>query len=1068
MGFFDTVVGWVGQNKAVTILSILLFSFFISTIALAVQKNNLAADLETCNANTPPTPNGLQHRLPSNVVPSHYDLLLHPDLEKQTFTGTVTISFKVTENVQRVILNSFKQTITSVSLLSPTSQVIETTHQLSEEYESLVVTLKSGQLTPTTDTVYKITVQFSGEMSGKNVGLYSSKYIRSDSQREVTISSSKFQPTYARQAFPCFDEPEFKATYNISLVKPNDAEYIALSNMPVIDTVNGPDSNTQTVSFEQSPAMSTYLAVFLVADFKENPVEIENPLGDNFKLTIYLPAGQELKGDFAKNTAKDIIEYYINYFEIEYPLPKLDMAAIPDYVSGATEHWGLVTFRETSLLYDENEGSARNRQRVASVISHELAHMWFGNLVTCKWWNDVWLNEGFASYIEYKGLSVISEQEGWQIDEQFLIEDLHGVMELDSKVASHPITQDATTPDEITSLFDSIAYSKGASIIRMMESFVGNETFKRAVHNFLNDFKYKSVETSDFFHYMDKEATGGINVTEIMTTWINQKGYPVVTVKKLNDNTYELTQERFLLNPDSKADETENSPFRWHIPITYITDVGASEKVEWFKPNEDKHQLNVGSASKWIKVNNKQEGYYIVNYDNWNEIIAELENEQSKFSPSDKAQLLHDAFKLGDSMTIPYNVPLDLSKYLQKINETEYVPWSVATSKFSSLYALLDNSLEFQKYLTQQIVFIYDFVDPEKLDEDTNADHLKKLLREKIMNLACKLGYSKCTDFVRDEFRKYSESLGGSSAPVKPDVDIRQVVYYYGMKEVRNVLVWEKVYNEFLKETDPQERAKLMEALAAPSFQPLLENYLRIAQIKDGPIKQQDYMTVMQYIAYNQYGESIVWDYVRNHWENITDIIDINNRNLGRMIPNITKRFSTQAKLNELDAFFAKYPNAGAGAAARVEARETIMYNINWITHNKATIDNWTIATSKFEPTYARQAFPCFDEPAMKAPFRISIIRPTGDNYISLSNMNEENSEERGNETVSHFAESVPMSTYLACFIVCDFLHKAETVKTQGIGKDFQLKVYATPNQLNKTDFALKTGYSDYQKLQSI
>ncbi|XP_059611048.1 uncharacterized protein LOC132257980 [Phlebotomus argentipes] len=1382
MAFLDTVLGFITQNKAVCVLSVLLFAFFISTIALAVQKNNLASELATCEDKDHTTPANLKHRLPSNVVPTHYDLFLHPDLDTHKFTGTVTISFKVTEATQYVILNAYKLTIESVAVHSA-SQEIPTSHELSEEFQSLVVSVKSGQLDVTTgDSTFTIAITFSGSMEDKNIGLYSSKYKKTDDS-EVTISSSKFQPTYARQAFPCFDEPEFKATYSISLVRPKDNNYIALSNMPEESSTDGPGSNDVTVKFKDSPQMSTYLAVFLVADFINSEQEIENIGGDNFNIRVYLPEGQQDKGTFALDAAVRITKTYIEYFNIGYPLPKLDMAAIPDYVSGATEHWGLVTFRETSLLWDEAESSTRNKQRVASVISHELAHMWFGNLVTCKWWNDVWLNEGFASYIEYKGLSTFSTDDNWKMEDQFLIEDLHGVMELDSKVASHPIVQEAETPDEITALFDSIAYSKGASIIRMMEGFLTSDVFKSGVNKFLTEFRYKSVVTADFFRFMDTEA--GYSVTDIMSTWTEQKGYPVVTVKRVSDTTYELTQERFLLNTDSKADETDNSPFRWHIPITYVSDKKSSgNTVEWFKPDQNSIQLNMGEASKWIKVNQNQVGYYIVNYDDWSELVNQMKDAGNQFSVMDRAQLLHDAFKLADSMTISYTVPLDLTTYLLSTNETDYVPWSVVTSKFSSLYAMLDDSLDFYHYITKQIQEVYAYVNPVNINEDTAQDHLKKLLREKIMNLACSLEHSQCMTYVRDSFKSYQDDETS-----KPDPDIRQTVYYHGMKDVRGFSDWNAIYQRFVKEIDPQERAKLMEALAATQSPQLLTNYLNIAQDKNGPIKKQDYVTVMQYIANNKVGESIVWEYVKNNWETITtEISDINDRTLGRMIPNITKRFNTAAQLQELEQFFAKHPEAGAGAAARLEALETIKYNIKWREHNKAAIDTWlkehlensksivsqektikvtdlidstpidftqftlkvincspmiqshslrvpvdfpqrlqstmcnlskptsqlllhsllemvhnpaslvrpssvsnfsrqdsstlrkshslvlslaticvilaallcivvaglvlvgrnlsrvsqssalstrnfsgfssqdpsslanrsiltlpnsvnpqqvpgrvegvmastrlsaaaakiveqlsfrlpaevrpkrynlhlhpnlvektfsgnvsidlevskpvsfiavhtkkltisstsltreasstvpleetfeyepleywvtvpketigegvyqlnmsfngslinrivgfyassyfnpeqnqtrTIATSKFEPTYARQSFPCLDEPAMKAPFKISIVRPTGDNYISLSNMNEEKNEENGAETVSHFAESVPMSTYLACFIVCDFLHKAETVKTQGIGKDFQLKVYATPNQLNKTEFALKTG----------
>ncbi|GAB0087435.1 hypothetical protein DMENIID0001_017360 [Sergentomyia squamirostris] len=941
MGFLDNLLGWMRQNIAVCILSVLLFSFFISTIALAVRKNNLIDELETCQALVNPTttapPSGLQYRLPKNVVPYHYELLLHPNLEDQAFTGSVTINIGVTGTTNRVILNSYKLDISSVVLKS-SSQSLDTTHQLDEYYQSLVVELKSGNLEHTN---YTLEIEFSGSLADKNIGFYSSKYKRISDSSDVTIASSKFQPTYARQAFPCFDEPEFKATYTISLVRPSTNGYVALSNMPQKDET--PSGSEVTVTFEQSPPMSTYLAVFLVADFKFEEIEIDTLTGDKFTLAIHLPDGLQEKGKYGLDVAKAVMDHHIKYFNIDYPLPKLDMAAIPDYVSGATEHWGLVTFRETSLMFDENEGSTRNKQRVAQTISHEMTHMWFGNLVTCKWWNDVWLNEGFASYIQYKGLTAYAESIGddWKMDDQFLIETLHGVMELDSKVASHPINQEASTPDEITALFDSIAYSKGASLIRMLEGFITKEVFQSKVHNFIKDNEYKAVVTADFLHAMDKDSA--VNVSEIMLTWLEQKGYPVITVKKSSETTYELSQGRFLLNPDSKDKETENSPFKWHVPITYKSDVKNSDAVLWLKPTDNNLQVNLEASSNWIKINNDQVGYYIVNYDNWNELIIKMNAvtpNDNTFTAMDRAQLLHDAFKLGDSRTITYDIPMNLTNYLLKSNETEYVPWSVVTSKLTSLYRLyvsFGESWNMQTYIHSQLEQIYAYIDPTT--SSANDDHLKKLLREKIMNLACTVNLGKCIKYVNEEFNNYLNNIGKDEG--KPDLDIRSVVYYHGMRSVINREDWQAVFDQFEKETDPQERAKLMEALAATMETSLLQRYLQIAQNRNGPIKKQDYVSVMQYISNNPNGEDIVWDYVRNNWDAITDYIDINDRTLGRMIPYITARFHSQERLKQLEEFFQKHPNAGAGAAAREEAKETIEHNIKWVEHNKPAIDAW-------------------------------------------------------------------------------------------------------------------------------
>lgn len=317
------------------------------------------------------------------------------------------------------------------------------------------------------------------------------------------MATSKFEPTYARQAYPCFDEPAMKAKYKVSLVKPLGDDYIALSNMDQ-DGKEIADTETQTalVTFKESVPMSSYLSCFIVSDFKHEQQTVKaNGIGDDFLMRVFATPAQLTKVDFALKSGVSITEYYIQYFKVPYPLPKLDMAAIPDFVSGAMEHWGLVTFRETGLLYDVSISSTVNKQRVASVVAHELAHMWFGNLVTMAWWNELWLNEGFATYISYKGVDHV--QPDWKMSDQFLISDLHGVLGRDATLATHPIVQPADNPDQITELFDSITYSKGASIIRMLEDMVGEANFQTAVTNYLEKHKYGNAVTEDLLAELD-------------------------------------------------------------------------------------------------------------------------------------------------------------------------------------------------------------------------------------------------------------------------------------------------------------------------------------------------------------------------------------------------------------------------------------------------------------------------------------------------------------------------------------------------------------------------------------
>lgn len=350
-----------------------------------------------------------------------------------------------------------------------------------------------------------------------------------------------------------------KAKFKITLVRPTSNNYSSLSNMNV-EQEKEIDNDLTEVSFHESVPMSTYLSCFIVSDFAfKNQTVDSRGIGSPFEIRVYSTPQQVAKVDYALYVGRSITEYYIQYFNIGYPLPKLDLVAIPDFVSGAMEHWGLVTFRETALLYDEKISASSNKQRVATVIAHELAHMWFGNLVTMKWWNDLWLNEGFASYIEYKGVNEVHPE--WRMLDQFIIDDLHGVMNLDATLASHPIVQKVENPDQITELFDSITYSKGASIIRMLEDFVGPEKFKEAVTNYLTAHKFNNAVTDDLLSEI--ESLGfDFNVKEVMRTWTEQMGLPVIEFEKVSENSYKIKQKRFLLNAEDYNKKFEDSPFK--------------------------------------------------------------------------------------------------------------------------------------------------------------------------------------------------------------------------------------------------------------------------------------------------------------------------------------------------------------------------------------------------------------------------------------------------------------------------------------------------------------------------
>ncbi|KAJ7382213.1 hypothetical protein OS493_036246 [Desmophyllum pertusum] len=430
-------------------------------------------------------------RLPDNIVPVHYDVLLYIDLKKLEFHGKVEILVNVTKPTENVLVHVNKMNITSVSVEKASGgDPLEIQRKFwFEKNQFYVIIMKPALM----KGQYKIKMEFKAWLTDDLAGLYKSTYKRKDG-REVTIAATQFQPTDARRAFPCFDEPALKATFTVTLA--HDPSYISISNMPIKATET--QDRWQLDRFNKTPIMPTYLLAFVVCDFKHK-TEISK---SGIKMTFYAPPDQIDQVDYAKSVGVKMLDYMEDYFNIKYPLPKADMIAIPDFAAGAMENWGLITYRETALLFKPGASSESNKKRVASVISHELAHQWFGNLVTMDWWDDLWLNEGFASFVEYYGVN--ETEPSWKMLDQFVVADMYSAFTLDGLANSHPIKVPVNHPDEINEIFDSISYNKGASIIRMLQFFLGRTVFLKGLTNYLNKYRYGNTVTDDLWNALEK------------------------------------------------------------------------------------------------------------------------------------------------------------------------------------------------------------------------------------------------------------------------------------------------------------------------------------------------------------------------------------------------------------------------------------------------------------------------------------------------------------------------------------------------------------------------------------
>uniref|UniRef100_A0ABM5GJS6 Aminopeptidase n=1 Tax=Pogona vitticeps TaxID=103695 RepID=A0ABM5GJS6_9SAUR len=874
-------------------------------------------DMNACPAQNDETSGDWTNfKLPTHFYPNHYDLELMPEMAEDRYNGTVTISITAEQTTQHIWLHLRETKITEMPLLKTSAgQSVFLTRCFEYKPQEYVVVEAQEPLAPDT---YLLTMKFQGQLNGSLVGFYRTTYVEDGITK--SIAATDHEPTDARKSFPCFDEPNKKATYKISIT--HEDSYKALSNMPVEETIalgNGWNRTT----FHTSVPMSTYLVCWAVHQFDFIP----RVSSRGIPLRIYAQPKQIHTAEYAANVTKVIFDFFEDYFNMNYSLPKLDKIAIPDFGTGAMENWGLITYRETNLLYDPQESAASNKQRVAAVVAHELVHQWFGNIVTMDWWDDLWLNEGFASFFEFLGVN--ATEGDWQMLDQILIEDLFPVMKEDSLVSSHPIVVDVSTPDEITSVFDSVSYSKGASILRMLEDWISPEKFKAGCQKYLEYYKFKNAKTDDFWKAM--EEVSGESVKEVMDTWTRQMGYPVLDVH----SNLTITQRRFLLDPNADLSQPPSEfSYRWTIPVkwnrgeitrTQLYNKSVSAGITITPPSDP-------AASSFLKVNQNHVGFYSVNYETqvWDDLVHIMVNSPQNFSQADRAGFIEDAFSLARARLLRYSYALNLTKYLEK--EEEYIPWQRAIVAVSYIGDMLqdDNALypKFQEYFRTLVKPI-----AEKLGWNNDGGHIDSLLRTTVLDFACDMNDPEALD---NATRLFNNWLNGASL----DVNLRLLVYRYGMQNSGNEEAWNYMFEKYKNTQLAQEKEKLLYGLASVKNITLLDRYIQCVY-NTSLIRSQDVFTVLRYISYNPYGKTMVWDWVRLNWEYLVNRFTLNDRNLGRLVARITGTFNTELQLWQMEEFFAKYPDAGAGAASRKQALETLRSNIEWLKQHREEIAAW-------------------------------------------------------------------------------------------------------------------------------
>lgn len=869
-------------------------------------------------------------RLPDYVRPNHYDLHIMTDMTAFTFKGTAEIDITVTKKgINQIVLHALDLDISEARLQSADKLHSEDADEIRFDKANDFLILEFASLSKWLETSSEFVLQltFNGTLKTSMSGFYRSSYVVDGKTEWLAVTD--FEPTDARRAFPCFDEPAMKANFTITLTYP--VGYQGISNMQELGRTTSP---TRIESkFATSVRMSTYLVCYSINKFES----IQTTTTDGkVKVRVWTTPDTISQAEYALEVGKYVLGNYTDYYGIPFPLSKLDLIAIPDYSAGAMENWGLITFRQTALLYDPQQSSSSDKQRVAVVIAHELAHQWFGNLVTMKWWNDLWLNEGFASFMEYKGVNFIHPD--WSMWEQFLYDDRSTAMDLDALRTSHAIAVDVKHPSEIGQLFDSISYSKGASIIRMLEAYLGTFTqaprlFQNGIHDYLEAHKYGNAETAQLWQAVSDatESVGRLDIATMMNTWTSQVGFPYLQLTPVpGQRQLDVTQRRFLVNGNKSHEDAT----LWWVPFVYKTFGGAPTLKPLPKTRSERIPFDA-SRDGYVLGNVGQAGYYRVlypasMYDAFRAPLSQLPN--SPIQALDRAGLVDDMFAFAQAgLTTPV-AALELTQFLER--ESDYTVWAMALDGLNGMGGLLryeDCYGRFQKH-------VLSLMGPALLEVGwTPSDaepHLTKLLRSLLLANAVSLGHQPSIDTAKELFKALVAT--GREIPQ----DLRNAVYRAGVA-TGGLDAYEWMLQRYQTANVAAEKLRALSALAYAREPYLLQRTLRLSL--SPLVRSQDTVRVVALVANNPAGTALAWEFFRDNYRVFYERYGGGHFLIESLIKAVTTHFSTEAKLAEVNQFFKDHFVEG-GSRAIEQSVETIEYRIHWLATNLATVDAWLTA----------------------------------------------------------------------------------------------------------------------------
>eukprot|EP00301_Raphidiophrys_heterophryoidea_P001612 c10773_g1_i1.p1 GENE.c10773_g1_i1~~c10773_g1_i1.p1 ORF type:complete len:861 (-),score=248.09 c10773_g1_i1:59-2641(-) len=850
--------------------------------------------------------------LPSNPRPVHYAVTLTPDLAAFTYTGQVDVQVEVSEATTTITLNSKEIVVnqqTSSVVLADKTKLACTNVEYDTERERVTLTFEQS-ISPQTAT---LSIDFTGVLNDKLAGFYRSSYKVGEETRYM--ATTQFEAVEARRALPCWDEPALKATFDVTLVVPEDR--VALSNMDIVssEAIGG---GLKRVVFNRTPKMSTYLLAFTVGELES----IESHTNSGVVVRVWTPPGFKEEGEFSLSVATQTLDFFTTYFDIPYPLPKMDMVAVPDFAAGAMENWGLVLYRTTVLLYNPKSTPLNMKQRIAYVVCHELAHQWFGNLVTMEWWVDLWLNEAFATWVGWRAVDEIFPE--WKVWDQFVVGEFGRGMELDSLKSSHPIEVEVNKAQEIDEIFDAISYSKGASVLRMLVATLGEEAFRNGTRQYLKKHIYSNTRTVDLWEALSEASN--TDVAALMNTWTLQTGYPVVKASKTQENVLELTQSRFLSTGAAPEDQA-----LWNVPVraVYGSDSVAPSfsTPHLFATKTTNFALPevASSPNGWFKLNVEQAGFFRVQYNA--DLLTAVSRSLPHISAADRTGLVSDAFALASS---GFSSAIDALTLLKGFtNERDYIVWNETVNGLRNLSSTwADEDQLVQNALTKfSLNLVTPLVKELGWEPKTGEAHSLSMLRPLLVSFAAQLGHPETVEEAKSRFARF---VAGDQQALHADL---LKVAFAAVQKHGDSSVFDTLLALFRKFTSAEQKVSVLQSLGYGSN----ENVLRACQFSlTDEVRTQDMVYVYGACGSNPTGRAATWKFVKDNWKAISEKIQ-GGMLMTRVVQYSTDSLSTHEFAKDVQSFFEANP---APSLARTinQAVEGIEARAAWVERDRAAL----------------------------------------------------------------------------------------------------------------------------------